>query len=471
MASTSSMADDSRSMERIMQEMERILECSICHNELREPKILLCGHMFCKECLEEYTASELTKKEANQPCKIKKTTEQGFWIECPDCRKSNRVAREVDKQPTVFAIKSISDYLQSIPQRDPNVDVCNKHPGNLNEFVCQKCKVVICAKCAIFEHHNHGESRPVTLNELKTYINEFTKQCNEWESKQKDYENKIQTLQSTGLMNLDEESRKSREAFQTLCYLIVNLQNHLYGKSNQTKYEFQQRIKGILAEHHASISDVLNYANDVRESAKRGRPDDLIQAFHTISTKRLKTELDKSSPSIENIQKQLDDITKTANSEVKFITTLKDETFKRISHLVTPDIASTFLKPPGGKLLSRGISAGPSNRLKINQGISSAPLGNPYFSSGKAFIGATTSALPVGGNVSNAGTLTSASLRSKTSNQTQSKTPGTSSASGSIGGNVEPGTSSSSSGNPSNSTRRIPSMKRARSNSSSSESA
>ena len=34
-------------------EVERDLECSICHFPLKDPVLTRCGHRFCKECLEE----------------------------------------------------------------------------------------------------------------------------------------------------------------------------------------------------------------------------------------------------------------------------------------------------------------------------------------------------------------------------------------------------------------------------------
>lgn len=40
--------------EEFVCKVEEDLECSICHQPLKEPVLTRCGHRFCKECIEEH---------------------------------------------------------------------------------------------------------------------------------------------------------------------------------------------------------------------------------------------------------------------------------------------------------------------------------------------------------------------------------------------------------------------------------
>ena len=44
----------SGSDEEFVCKVEEDLECSICHQPLKEPVLTRCGHRFCKECIEEH---------------------------------------------------------------------------------------------------------------------------------------------------------------------------------------------------------------------------------------------------------------------------------------------------------------------------------------------------------------------------------------------------------------------------------
>ncbi|ESO96930.1 hypothetical protein LOTGIDRAFT_115231, partial [Lottia gigantea] len=37
------------------------LECSICCETFKTPKVLICGHTFCLDCLERYIGNRTTK--------------------------------------------------------------------------------------------------------------------------------------------------------------------------------------------------------------------------------------------------------------------------------------------------------------------------------------------------------------------------------------------------------------------------
>lgn len=46
--------------ERLRVAIEEELMCAVCHSMVIEPRVVGCGHMFCKSCLEQWTALNKT---------------------------------------------------------------------------------------------------------------------------------------------------------------------------------------------------------------------------------------------------------------------------------------------------------------------------------------------------------------------------------------------------------------------------
>ena len=69
---------------RSLKDLEKHLECAVCLEQFKNPKVLVCLHTYCKECLEE-----MQKKSG-------KTS-----IVCPECR----VETEVSAISNMFVIQ------------------------------------------------------------------------------------------------------------------------------------------------------------------------------------------------------------------------------------------------------------------------------------------------------------------------------------------------------------------------------
>ena len=90
------------------QDVDKLLECSVCLEQIKEPKMLTCQHTFCLEpCLMQMAKSTSTPKGRRNK----------FTVECPTCRKNCPLDRNYQA-------------------RDDNVDyfikvALNKLPDNL----------------------------------------------------------------------------------------------------------------------------------------------------------------------------------------------------------------------------------------------------------------------------------------------------------------------------------------------------
>ncbi|CAH1228062.1 TRIM2 [Branchiostoma lanceolatum] len=195
----------------ISQISDDFLECTICLEPFKNPKILPCLHTFCKGCLEKFVAQQSEGKETF-PCPTcrtetelpggvveglkdnffvlslkdavdvhkKLTTDSTDDITCSTCDEGNvasclcrhydgflcqdcltahqrfKATRDHDTV-SLEELKSRSTFnpLAFKSQRQP---ICQEHNGEELRFYCQTCQSPICRDCLVLEHkdHEHG---------------------------------------------------------------------------------------------------------------------------------------------------------------------------------------------------------------------------------------------------------------------------------------------------------------------------
>lgn len=141
--------------------MRLSVECTICIEIFKRPKVLSCGHSFCAECLEQMIR-----------------VGSGSF-DCPICRQTENVGKlGVDKLKDNYALGALVDSLQTslgnqagaqdppTPTRreanpgstrgDPGgqpkkeekkIPTCVRHPGKKLEASCDECGDTVCGQC------------------------------------------------------------------------------------------------------------------------------------------------------------------------------------------------------------------------------------------------------------------------------------------------------------------------------------
>ncbi|XP_038065287.1 E3 ubiquitin-protein ligase TRIM56-like [Patiria miniata] len=138
---------------------EEYLNCTICQDRYKQPKILNCLHSFCKECLLKYQPSQGPVK-----------------LSCPVCRQETVILEGgVAGLKTNFPLSGIVEAFQrheekilasgrsspaaseraqaSLPQR--SVRECRKHEGERTWFYCETCQDLVCRVCTTKTHREH----------------------------------------------------------------------------------------------------------------------------------------------------------------------------------------------------------------------------------------------------------------------------------------------------------------------------
>ncbi|XP_071807139.1 uncharacterized protein [Asterias amurensis] len=148
---------------------QRDIECQICLERFKEPKMLECSHSFCSKCLQQLAETDPTSPK----------------LLCPVCRAETSLSGKgvVDLQ-TDFRLASMLDEIeqhetelqkqQAIQPPSPgSVSKCSKHTDMDVIMYCDSCKQLICTTCIAKDHKMH----PAT--ELNEVVDNCKKKANE----------------------------------------------------------------------------------------------------------------------------------------------------------------------------------------------------------------------------------------------------------------------------------------------------
>ena len=164
-------------VEEALKKVEEELNCSICLETYKEPKILQCFHVFCMGCLVRLVVKD----------------QQGvFSLSCPICRQTTTVPSNgvsgLQAARHIIHLLEIRDDLRKagtssshpqvgvsgsaspVPAVDPgdllgldvpslnlpNLASCSKHCKDL-ELFCESCSELVCLRCVVqgASHHSH----------------------------------------------------------------------------------------------------------------------------------------------------------------------------------------------------------------------------------------------------------------------------------------------------------------------------
>lgn len=106
--------------------LSKEFECSICLGILKEPQLLLCGHMFCRDCLTSANAAPEAKND------------------CALCRKVS------DASPAPVSVRNVCQELIKHGE-------CEAHRNMMRHYYCMTCDSAICSDCVLDGHRDSGK--------------------------------------------------------------------------------------------------------------------------------------------------------------------------------------------------------------------------------------------------------------------------------------------------------------------------
>ena len=128
------MAEAPNKAEEALKKLAAQLECGICFEEYKDPKLLSCFHVFCKQCIER-----LVVQAHGQPT-----------LQCPNCRGTTTLPSQgvsgLQSDFRMHNLFEIRDVFEKV--KEPQQTQCENCDKNHSTSVCQDCSIFLCQECA-----------------------------------------------------------------------------------------------------------------------------------------------------------------------------------------------------------------------------------------------------------------------------------------------------------------------------------
>ena len=235
---------------------DKSVECSICLEEFKDPRILPCAHTFCRACLQLQMIIPIILRREYQ---------------CPICRASHNLpSHGVDDIPKNFYITEMMEINSAIKSRHP---VCTEHQPEDLRFYCLHCKTPICRDCKIVSHEGHktdmvskiAKENKASVRTLLSDIEKGIKRLNEHSREHR----RIAYRETGRAVYLEETVQQKTKDLHDMIDLIVKETKKIIGNwknaTTQTDDAFKRTLNGTrmkLEEHKKVLSSALEENDD-----------------------------------------------------------------------------------------------------------------------------------------------------------------------------------------------------------------
>eukprot|EP00057_Strongylocentrotus_purpuratus_P015097 XP_011669571.1 PREDICTED: E3 ubiquitin-protein ligase TRIM31-like isoform X2 [Strongylocentrotus purpuratus] len=257
------------------------LACPLCLDTFKNPTLLLCGHTFCKVCLEGYDQQR-----------------NGVdHMECPVCRKRTRLEenRVAGLSPN-FSLKGLQDELRIDEPTSQNL--CPLHKAEYRNIFCEVCENFICITCFIKNHQGHRIIRKTDLKEgLRKkkigLIQESKARKSQIEKILKDAEQQKKEI----CCHLSKMEREIRDAYAKKVTTLQENERKLIERVHNIQRDSDKQLNCCIA-HHNELIDNISISVVILESNESEHLQDHVlieDHLHCIALENSLKEVNKSN--------------------------------------------------------------------------------------------------------------------------------------------------------------------------------
>ncbi|CAH1269266.1 TRIM2 [Branchiostoma lanceolatum] len=259
---------------------EESLSCGVCLQTFKRPKILPCGHTFCKECIREVAKGGLR---------------------CPTCRTRVPLKGGVEALPNNYQVTELCEKFSELAAaRDVSQQwdaACEHHPAEKLKLFCQTCEVPVCNQCLDDSTHR-GHKNVITVKQAvekkMTTVTPLLKEKKRQIEERREYLEKLSHLED----QVDEDKGQSEQAitdsYEEMARLLsANREERLASVRegyehnmeviNERKSEVQQQLQEINAVYqeveqaieNAEIAFLSDEPEEMRRKLEQIRVDPL----------------------------------------------------------------------------------------------------------------------------------------------------------------------------------------------------
>lgn len=248
---------------------DNILNCPICMDIYKTPRMLPCQHTLCESCLHSYI--------------VNKSRERVLVSDfpCPVCRTSTPAPKaftRIDLWASLFPLNHLlvslldTNYFHDRLITDTvHSERCTEHPVKQIEFFCVDHETAICSKCFKNAH------RHCNVNDIEEHLELTTRQ----------------TLVKLDIQNLQ------KYLDEVIAHLKANMDQLTMQRSSilQEVKEFRSKVENFLLSLETDIKEQVNMHHDGQI---------IVLKSHCEKYERIKAEVETSEKSLEDLTDYVD---------------------------------------------------------------------------------------------------------------------------------------------------------------------
>ncbi|XP_033630144.1 tripartite motif-containing protein 2-like [Asterias rubens] len=217
------------------------LECPICSERFKQPKLLECSHSFCLQCLQN----------------LKEKTPSTAILSCPVCRQDILLEENgIEGLKTDFKTVTLLEVIIAQEKRlkcqeekqvpsEEHVSKCSKHTDKDLIMYCDRCNILICTTCIAKDHRLHPALEPTeALDKSKHHAEELlskVRQCIEtFNSAIQEIDMSRKTLDSMFAATKEKISKKADKEIAMEVERFIEEKQKLMDEAEQI---YQDRVK------------------------------------------------------------------------------------------------------------------------------------------------------------------------------------------------------------------------------------
>ena len=253
-------------VEAISGKLNDQLTCNICLERYNNPRLLICHHAFCKDCIAQLQA-QLPEMERHT-------------VACPSCRKPTQLG---DKGalglPAAFHINNFLEIDKVLKESTENQQKCLMHKNRLMEIYCETCEELICIKCM----SSHREHRLIDADNLyEESLTSIDEQINEVEKMLEVYDEIEKEIQDQTVIVKKEINLTTQQLTTRLQELMKEVQQSRETLLDQLETKSYQKLQ-LHSVERADVETVLAKLKSCKEYVKNELRS---QSQHHIQTAR-----------------------------------------------------------------------------------------------------------------------------------------------------------------------------------------
>ena len=123
-----------------MSKLDAQLTCAICLERYKDPRILPCHHVYCKDCIDGIPPDAVERKEIRQH----------NIVRCPSCRNPTHLDPNTGSGslPCAFFVNNLLEIRKLTQKTSEPRPVCRAH-NKPEDVYCETCEEFLCFKCSI----------------------------------------------------------------------------------------------------------------------------------------------------------------------------------------------------------------------------------------------------------------------------------------------------------------------------------